>query len=98
MTAARRGGKRVSYIRVQASIKDGSATGRRRPRQRFINRHPTRTRSGPQLEAALQYLREGDVLVVRSMDRLARNLDDDLRKVVTDLTGRGVVSTLSRNT
>lgn len=43
----------------------------------------------PQLQAALEYLRDGDVLVIHSMDRLARNLDD-LRRIVTDLTGRGV--------
>jgi DNA invertase Pin-like site-specific DNA recombinase len=44
----------------------------------------------PQLQAALDYLREGDVLVVHSMDRLARNLDD-LRKIVLGLTQRGVI-------
>jgi DNA invertase Pin-like site-specific DNA recombinase len=44
----------------------------------------------PQLQAALDYLRDGDVLVVHSMDRLARNLDD-LRKIVLGLTERGVV-------
>jgi DNA invertase Pin-like site-specific DNA recombinase len=43
----------------------------------------------PQLQAALDYIREGDVLVVHSMDRLARNLDD-LRRMVLDLTGKGV--------
>ena len=43
----------------------------------------------PQLEACLDYLRDGDVLMVHSMDRLARNLDD-LRRIVTDLTHRGV--------
>jgi DNA invertase Pin-like site-specific DNA recombinase len=43
----------------------------------------------PQLHAALTHLREGDTLVVHSMDRLARNLDD-LRKIVLDLTARGV--------
>ncbi len=43
----------------------------------------------PQLQRALEYLREGDTLVVHSMDRLARNLDD-LRATVTKLTGRGV--------
>ncbi len=37
----------------------------------------------------MDYLRDGDVLVVHSMDRLARNLDD-LRRIVTDLTSRGV--------
>jgi DNA invertase Pin-like site-specific DNA recombinase len=35
------------------------------------------------------YVREGDTLLVHSMDRLARNLDD-LRKIVKELTGRGV--------
>jgi len=44
----------------------------------------------PQLQAALAYCREGDTLVVHSMDRLARSLID-LRKIVGDLTTRGVV-------
>ena len=43
----------------------------------------------PQLERALEFLREGDVLVIHSMDRLARNLDD-LRSIVMKLTKRGV--------
>lgn len=43
----------------------------------------------PQLQAALEYLREGDTLVCHSMDRLARNLDD-LRRMVKELTGKGV--------
>jgi DNA invertase Pin-like site-specific DNA recombinase len=43
----------------------------------------------PQLERALEFLREGDVLVVHSMDRLARNLDD-LRRIVLTLTKRGI--------
>ena len=43
----------------------------------------------PQLLAALNDLREGDELVVHSMDRLARNLDD-LRKIVLNLTKKGV--------
>ncbi len=43
----------------------------------------------PQLKAALDYLRDGDVLAVHAMDRLARNLDD-LRKMVSDLTTRGI--------
>jgi DNA invertase Pin-like site-specific DNA recombinase len=43
----------------------------------------------PELEACLKHLRDGDVLHVHSMDRLARNLDD-LRKIVKELTSRGV--------
>jgi DNA invertase Pin-like site-specific DNA recombinase len=45
--------------------------------------------SRPQLELLLSFIRDGDTLVCHSMDRLARNLDD-LRKLVIDLTGRGV--------
>jgi len=35
----------------------------------------------PQLEALLGFVRDGDTLIVHSMDRLARNLDD-LRAIV----------------
>ncbi len=44
----------------------------------------------PQLTACLTHLRDGDILHVHSMDRLCRNLDD-LRRIVKDLTCRGVV-------
>lgn len=43
----------------------------------------------PQLQAALKHLRKGDKLIVHSMDRLARNLDD-LRKLVKDLNARSI--------
>ncbi|GJH29367.1 hypothetical protein CBA19CS42_32645 [Caballeronia novacaledonica] len=43
----------------------------------------------PQLDALLSFVRSGDTVVVHSMDRLARNLDD-LRHIVRSLTQRGV--------
>lgn len=43
----------------------------------------------PQLTAALDFVREGDTLVVHSMDRLGRSLID-LRRTVDDLAARGV--------
>nr|WP_303046781.1 recombinase family protein [Deinococcus marmoris] len=43
----------------------------------------------PRLTALLSHVREGDTVVVHSMDRLARNLDD-LRALVNGLTERGV--------
>ncbi|GAC68862.1 recombinase family protein [Gordonia soli] len=43
----------------------------------------------PQLTACIDYVREGDTLVIHSMDRLARSLRD-LLQVVDDLSGRGV--------
>ena len=44
----------------------------------------------PALEDLMGYAREGDTVVVHSMDRLARNLDD-LRQIVQTLTRKGVV-------
>ena len=43
----------------------------------------------PELEALMQFVREGDTVIVHSMDRLARNLDD-LRQIVQKLTGQGI--------
>ncbi|MGB8167764.1 MAG: recombinase family protein, partial [Chthoniobacteraceae bacterium] len=43
----------------------------------------------PELDALLTFVRDGDTVVVHSMDRLARNLDD-LRRLVQKLTQRGV--------
>ncbi|AZI44164.1 recombinase family protein [Deinococcus psychrotolerans] len=42
----------------------------------------------PQLIELLDYARDGDVILVHSMDRLARNLDD-LRRIVQALTDKG---------
>jgi DNA invertase Pin-like site-specific DNA recombinase len=43
----------------------------------------------PELERLLTFVREGDTVVVHSMDRLACNLDD-LRRLVYKLTLGGV--------
>ena len=43
----------------------------------------------PVLEDLLKYIREGDTLIVHSMDRLARDLMD-LKKLVKDLTLGGI--------
>ncbi|NEV65264.1 recombinase family protein [Thiorhodococcus minor] len=48
-----------------------------------------KTDNRPQLQACLEYLRDGDTLHVHSIDRLARNLLE-LQKLVEDLTERGV--------
>ncbi|WP_235840568.1 recombinase family protein [Corynebacterium liangguodongii] len=47
------------------------------------------TRHRPQLEEVLRYLREGDLLIVTNMDRLARSLVDP-HTIEEDLVGRGV--------
>jgi DNA invertase Pin-like site-specific DNA recombinase len=43
----------------------------------------------PAFEELLDYVREGDTVLVHSMDRLARNLEH-LRQVVRELTSKGV--------
>ena len=43
----------------------------------------------PQLQAMLDYAREGDTIHVHSIDRLARNLGD-LHSLVADLTSKGI--------
>jgi len=90
MVAARRGGKRVGYVRVSTAEQN---TGRQlegvEVDKTFTEKASGKDVERPQLKAALDYLREGDVFVIHSMDRLARNLDD-LRRIVASLTERGV--------
>jgi DNA invertase Pin-like site-specific DNA recombinase len=84
-------GKQVGYVRV-------SSLDQKTDRQlegitldkTFTDKASGKDVARPQLQAALEYLREGDILHVHSMDRLARNVDD-LRGIVKALTGRNVV-------
>ncbi|WP_218422138.1 recombinase family protein [Stutzerimonas stutzeri] len=83
-------GQRIGYIRVSTLDQnpDRQLEGVRVSKV-FIDKASGKDTQRPQLEALLSYVREGDTLVVHSMDRLARNLDD-LRRMVQQLTGRGV--------
>lgn len=83
-------GQQVGYVRV-------SSVGQNAQRQLdgiqldkvFTDSVSGKDTSRPGLTACLGHLREGDTLNVHSMDRMARNLDD-LRKMVKDLTTKGV--------
>lgn len=55
----------------------------------FVDKASGKDTKRPELENLKQFVREADTVVVHSMDRLARNLDD-LRQIVRNLTGRGV--------
>src|ERR1700733_609774 len=90
MVAAKRRDKRVGYIRVSSVDQntDRQLEGQELDRT-FTDKASGKDTNRPQLKAALDYLRDGDELVVHSMDRLARNLDD-LRRMVLDLTKKGV--------
>jgi DNA invertase Pin-like site-specific DNA recombinase len=90
MTAARRGGKRVGYLRVSSVDQNTARQLDGVPLDKtFTDKASGKDTNRPQLRAALDYLRDGDVLVVHSMDRLARSLSD-LLALVQELTGRSV--------
>jgi len=55
----------------------------------FTDKASGKDTNRPELARALEYVRDGDTLVVHSMDRLARSLVD-LRRTVDELTQRGV--------
>ncbi len=55
----------------------------------FEDKMSGRDTNRPQLNAMLSHVREGDTVVCHSLDRLGRNLDD-LRKLVKDLSSRGI--------
>jgi DNA invertase Pin-like site-specific DNA recombinase len=62
----------------------------------FTDKASGKDTNRPQLAAALEYLREGDTLLVHSMDRLARNAEDLLR-IVRELVARGVSVSFVKN-
>ena len=90
MTAAKRHEKRVGYIRVSSLDQntDRQLEGVNLDKV-FTDKASGKDTARPQLQAAFEYLREGDLLLVHSMDRLARSVDD-LRRLVLDLTKKGV--------
>ena len=83
-------GQHIGYRRV-SSLDQSSARqlDGMRLSKTFTDQASGKDTNRPQLRAALDYCREGDTLVVHSMDRLARSLVD-LRQLVKDLTTRGV--------
>lgn len=83
-------GQRIGYIRVSSHDQN---TGRQlediQLDRVFIDKASGKDTERPQLQALFAYAREGDTVVVHSMDRLARNVDD-LRRIVQSQTARGV--------
>ncbi|CAM5568251.1 MULTISPECIES: recombinase family protein [Burkholderiales] len=83
-------GQRIGYVRVSSFDQNPE----RQLEQSQVDKVFTDKASGkdtrrPRLDTLLTFVREGDTVVVHSMDRLARNLDD-LRRLVQMLTKRGV--------
>jgi len=83
-------GQRIGYVRVSSfdqnperQLEDVALD------KVFADKASGKDTQRPELAALLSFAREGDAVVVHSMDRLARNLDD-LRRLVQGLTRRGV--------
>jgi DNA invertase Pin-like site-specific DNA recombinase len=79
-------GQRIGYIRVSSLDQhverqlEGIEVDKT-----FIDKASGKDTKRPQLELLMSFVRTGDTVVVHSMDRLARNLDD-LRRIVQTLT------------
>ena len=82
--------KRVGYVRVstldQNTVRqlDGVDVDRV-----FEDKASGKDLNRPELEEMIKFVRDGDTVLVHSMDRLARNLDD-LRSIVRRLTAKKV--------
>jgi DNA invertase Pin-like site-specific DNA recombinase len=83
-------GQRIGYVRVSTLDQnekrqlDGQVLDRV-----FTDKASGRDTSRPELTELPRFARNGDTVVVHSMDRLARNLDD-LRSLGQTLTRKGV--------
>jgi DNA invertase Pin-like site-specific DNA recombinase len=84
---------RIGYVRVSSldqnpdrQIEDLKA---QKAEKIFMDKVSGKNTDRPELQRMLSFIREGDTLIVHSLDRLARNLAD-LLTMVQDLTCRGV--------
>ena len=83
-------GQRIGYVRVStldqstARQVDGIDVDRT-----FEDKASGKDTNRPESERMINFAREGDSVIVHSMDRLARNLED-LRGIVRRLTAKGV--------
>lgn len=87
---AKKIGQRIGYVRVSTLDQnaerqlDGVIVDRT-----FLDKKSGKDVERDELDAMVEFVRYGDTVVVHSMDRLARNLDD-LRHIVHTLTEQGV--------
>jgi len=90
MTARNVAGQRVGYVRVSTLDQNvGRQLEGVELDRSFTDWVSGKNTNRPELTALIAFVREGDTVVVHSMDRLARNLDD-LRRTVQALTAKGV--------
>ena len=86
---------RVGYQRVSSAGQNTERQDLGEVDKLFTDRQSGKDTKRPELQAMLEYVRDGDAVVVHSIDRLARDLRD-LQDIVTTLNDKGVaVSFLS---
>jgi DNA invertase Pin-like site-specific DNA recombinase len=83
-------GERVGYIRVSSFDQNPNRQLEGIHLDRIFNDKASgKNTQRTELEALMHFVREGDTVIVHSLDRLARNLDD-LRQIVHTLTQKGI--------
>lgn len=83
-------GQRIGYIRVSSFDQNPERQlDQTQVDKVFVDKASGKDTQRPELDSLLSFVRDGDIVVVHSMDRLARNLDD-LRRLVQKLTHKGV--------
>ena len=83
-------GQNIGYIRVSTFEQNIDRQLEHENLDRtFVDKASGKNAERIQLQMMLDFIREGDTVVVHSMDRLARNLDD-LRSLVKKMTSKGV--------
>jgi DNA invertase Pin-like site-specific DNA recombinase len=85
-------GKTLGYIRIssasQNTARQEKTLGDEHVDKVFVDTFSGKTLDRPALTQLLEYIRDGDLVVVASMDRIARNVEG-LRKVVRQITDAG---------
>lgn len=83
-------GHTVGYVRVSTADQNTDRQLEGLELNKVFTDHASgKDTNRPQFQAMLAHVREGDEVVVHSMDRLARSLVD-LRRTVDDLTAQGI--------
>ena len=91
-----RSGKRIGYVRVSsADQNDARQLEGLVVDKIFADKASGKDTNRPQLQAMLEFVREGDHIYVHSMDRLSRSLRD-LQEVVERMTGKGISVTFTK--
>lgn len=83
-------GERIGYVRVSSYDQNPERQLEGVLLDRvYVDKASGKNTERTELNALMRFVREGDTVIVHSLDRLARNLDD-LRRVVNALIQRGI--------